>query len=87
MMAAATTGPTPLGACRARILERYLLRGMGKLSVPQPPAMPRAPWLALLPKAVSQQERLNADAISSNVLARGMSCANKVTECFVEFVR
>ena len=46
--------------------------------------MPRAPWLALEPKVVSQQERLNVDAISSNVLARGMSCANKVTECFVE---
>ena len=62
--------------------------GLERLSVlHEPPAMPRAPRLALEPKVVSQQERLNADAISSNVLARGMSCANKVTECFVEFVR
>lgn len=47
----------------------------------------RAPWLALEPKVVSQQELLNVDAISSNVRARGMSCANKVTECFAELVR
>jgi hypothetical protein len=34
-------------------LERYLLRGESKLPVPKPPAMTRAPWLALKSKVVA----------------------------------
>src|SRR6478752_3945050 len=68
-------------------LERYLLGRMSKLPVPDPFAMPCAPWLTLEPQIISQQECLDANAIPSDILACGVSCANKITECFVQFVR
>jgi hypothetical protein len=62
-------------------LECYLLCRMGKLSVPEPPAMPRAPWLAFEPQVVPKQKRLDADAISPDVLARRVRCPNRLCHC------
>ena len=64
-------------------LECDLLRRMGKLSVPKPLAVSRAPWLAFEAKITSKQESLDADAISTNVLAGRMSRPDEITERLV----
>jgi hypothetical protein len=45
-----------------------------------------APWPPLEAKIISEQERLETDAIAPNIPARCVSCANKVTQRFMQFV-
>jgi hypothetical protein len=48
--------------------------------------MPIAPGFALVPKVATQEERLDADARPTNVLASAVACADEVAESLVQSV-
>ena len=60
---------------------------MHELPIGEPPAMPRAPRLALEAQVAAQQEGLDPDAIPPHVLAGGVPRPDEVAQGLVQCVR